>query len=402
MMTDDDARDARQKTPRFLCYPVGGRKRALMRAFLGHGDARWLMLSRLSLRPFPETREVAARATATALRQPHGPFTRRLKTMFLGWQYNGFRRLMARRPERIACVWNGLKGARRAFADAARHAGCPCLHFELGPLPRTLTVDPNGINAGNSLARAAAPYLAWAQGTGIARDHWRGLRRELKARTRKTGPTPQATAPGLDAPFIFAPLQVPGDTQLTIHGGAFPDVSAFVSALVAAAPFLPDGWHLRLKHHPSSARKFTSLVPANLLGTRIIVDDATDTFKQVATSRAVLTINSSVGLEGFFFDRPVIVAGRAFWGFAPIATPAPDADTLKQVLAAPEALSFDQAARDAFMNYLVTEYYPRVTENEGKPMIRASDFARKMATLTARPQSLPGRDAPDPNQGSHA
>ena len=46
---------------------------------------------------------------------------------------------------------------------------------------------------------------------------------------------------------------------------------------------------------------------------RIWLDNDTDTFEQVAASRGVVTVNSSVGIQAFYFDKPVVVCGQTFW-----------------------------------------------------------------------------------------
>ena len=97
-----------------------------------------------------------------------------------------------------------------------------------------------------------------------------------------------------------------------MFGGEFRSVDVFVSSLASAASSLPDGWHLRLKEHPSTQVSVVEAVRA--AGTsRIWLDNDTDTFEQVAASRGVVTVNSSVGIQAFYFDKPVVVCGQTFW-----------------------------------------------------------------------------------------
>ena len=78
----------------------------------------------------------------------------------------------------------------------------------------------------------------------------------------------------------------------------------------------------------------------------------------MAASKAVLNVNSSVGLQAFFFDKPVIALGHAFYAFDGLANKCSDEQELSGLLANPEFLTFDQSARDAFMSYLDAEFYP--------------------------------------------
>ena len=144
-------------------------------------------------------------------------------------------------------------------------------------------------------------------------------------------------------------------------------------SLASAASSLPDGWHLRLKEHPSTQVSVAKAIRA--AGTsRIWLDNDTDTFAQVAASRGVVTINSSVGIQAFYFDKPVVVCGQTFWAIPGIATPAPDLESLKDVFAEAETLGFDADARDAFMSYLSSVYFP-ATDGIGS----AASIAERLA-----------------------
>ena len=91
-----------------------------------------------------------------------------------------------------------------------------------------------------------------------------------------------------------------------------------------------------------------------------MLDNASDTFELVRRSALVLTVNSSVGLEAMLFDKPVVAMGRAFWAIDGLAARAPDASSLAAIMTAPDAIRFDPAARDAFLSFLVGEYYPEL------------------------------------------
>ena len=247
-----------------------------------------------------------------------------------------------------------------AFMEGARAAGARLLYLEHAPVPGRITVDPRGVSALCSLPRTLEPYLAWADKHAFDRKAWRGARVDIRQRAK---PRPKVNddnkAPLLSAPFLFVPLQIPCD--------------AFVSTLASAVGSLPDGWHLRLKEHPSTKVSVVEAIRA--AGTsRIWLDNDTDTFEQVAASRGVVTVNSSVGIQAFYFDKPVVVCEQTFWAIPGIATPAPDLDSLKDVLAKAEVLDFDEDARDAFMSYLSSVYYPAIDGIES-----AASIAERLA-----------------------
>ena len=338
-------------------------KRLIVAALLAPlGSLHWRALVPLRLRGYPQTAARAQTALDQATRIPANPVLRRLKLALLAAQYNGSRALFIRHPQAVAVVWNGLNGSRRVFADGARDAGARTLFVERAPLPGRVTVDPKGVNFANALPRDIGFYTDWLASSGTDPDGWRALRGQIKARVSKDTNTSDLPPSALSGPFLFVPLQVEGDSQLRLFGGVYRTVPDFTRMLCAASQALPDGWHLRLKEHPSGQPCAAAIIagfPGAHPGARVVLDNVTDTFTQVAASKGVITINSSVGLEAAWFDKPVVACGQAFWALDGVALQAPDAATLTALLAAPDQLAFDPAARAALLTYLDRVYYPR-------------------------------------------
>lgn len=357
---------------RSVCRTAGGAERAMS------------VLS-LDLRGYAETREAAAAALRTARRPPNWTPHAKAKRALYGAQYNAFRRRFETLPGGLAVAWNGIKGTRRAFMQAARDAGRGTVFLERSPLPERLTVDPVGINEENGLPRDPEFYRAWAdRAPGRDGEDWRALSSLLTARAPKRHDVAQAAAGGdlADSPFLFVPLQVPDDTQIRQFPGWTGGMEGFLAALSDAVPHLPAGWHLRLKEHPSSKIPLTAPLAAMQArhGRQVVVDNATDTFAQVAASRAVVTLNSSVGLQSFFFDRPVLVLGRAFFRIPGLVTPIDGPTALAAAFAGGDALTWDASLRDAFMNYLDQVYYPPTgTAADGTPIVDAERVRRILA-----------------------
>ena len=348
------------------------------------GPSARLRLIGLSLRGFPETAGRADEALAVAKRQPRNPLVRWLKRCLLRMQYNWSRRYFTRHRGAVAMCWNGMTGSRRAFMSGARDAGAPRLFAELAPFPGRVTLDPQGVNAASSLPRDPAFYRDWAeQALGGNKDDWRAMGENLTARVSRRADVGQGAADALvDAgPFLFVPLQVPNDSQITLFGGWTGDLPGFIAALGTAARALPAGWHVRVKEHPSSRASLGAALAAATqeAGGRVIVDNATDTFAQVAASRGVVTVNSSVGLQSFFHDKPVVVLGEAFFAIEGLVHVADSPDRLAALLRAPGALTYDAALRAAFMNYLDRVYYPRATTDAaGRVTVNPEDVRAKL------------------------
>lgn len=328
------------------------------------GGAARLAVIGVSARGFPETTARAAEAMRLAKKKPKARVGRVLKYALIRGQYNWSRRYFTRHPDRVAVCWNGLTGSRRAFMEGARDAGAARLFVELAPFPGRITIDPKGVNAWNSLPRDPQAYRDWAAADPARRgEGWRALGDGLIARASRRVDVGQAGAEGLAQAghFLFVPLQVPNDSQITIFAGWVRSVEGMLDALASAAPALPEGWHLRIKEHPSARASLAEPLARAVAqaGGRIVVDNATDTFAQVAASAGVITINSSVGLQAFFHDKPVIVLGEAFFSLPGLVTVADSPEALHATLSAPESLTYDPGLRAAFMSYLDQVYYPR-------------------------------------------
>lgn len=353
----------------------------------GAGPVGRIEVALVSSVSFAETSAIADRAVATAKKPSTLQTIQRMKRALYARQYNWARRFFAARPGAVAIAWNGLTSSRYAFMEGARHAGAPRLYLERAPLPGRVTLDPAGINALNSVPRDRAAFEAWAEGDPDRRgDGWRRLKDELTARASTRPDVGQGTGATLGSgPFLFCPLQVPNDTQIRQFGGWAGTVEGQIRAIAQAAALLPPGWHLRIKEHPSSRIAFTRLL-ADLAGAsdgRLVVDNATDTFAQLAASRGVITINSSVGLQAFFFDQPVIVLGQAFYGQPGLVTVADSEAAMRAAFAAPETLTFDAGFRAVFMNYLDRVYYPEVRWQDGRAVIDPAQIADKLAQARA-------------------
>jgi len=345
---------------RFVCLDPRKSKRATIISTLQSlGSIKWKKLPPIRVKGYPETSVRAKTAFDAATKKPTTRWMTAAKIALLQMQYNGSRSFFEDNRDAIAVCWNGLNGTRRVFMDGARDAGARTLYFELSPFSGRITIDPRGVNHANSLPREIGPYKAWAKKYGAA-DSWREIRSTIQARKPSIQRTGAIPGRPMTEPFIFVPLQVPGDSQLRIFGGKFRTVEATIAAVIDAARNLPLGWHLRLKEHPSSPIQFGDLI-TKYDKSNIVLDNITDTFDQVAASRAVMTVNSSVGLEAMFFQKPVVALGECFWTIPGVATHCPTVEGLGRLLNDPEnSLSFDPESRDAFLSFLAQEYYPKL------------------------------------------
>ncbi|WP_149141588.1 capsular biosynthesis protein [Gemmobacter caeruleus] len=369
-----------------IVYPAeyNARKEAVFAALAGlEGQARRLRMIPLRFRDWPETPARVEAALARAKRQPKGPLARWFKRQLIRGQYNWARAHFTAHPEDLALAWNGLTGSRMAFMAGARDAGAATLYAELAPLPGRITLDAGGVNAEGSVPQDPGFYRAWAQDQDMS--NWREIGAGLTARASRRADVGQGGGALPETPFLFCPLQVPDDSQVTLFAGWCGGMDGFLAALAQAAQALPEGWHLRLKEHPSARISLAERLGPLLQSGRLVLDNATDSFAQIAASRGVVTLNSSMGLQAFFHDRPVVTLGRAFFNLPGLVQHAESQPALDRLFAAPDRLTYDAGLRAAFLCWLDRVYYPRYTlDAEGRAEFDRGAFAAKLRDARAR------------------
>ena len=342
-----------------IVFPAeyNARKEAVFAALAEAEGAAWrLRTIPLSFRDWPETTARVQTALARAKRQPKGALMRWLKRQLIRGQYNWARAHFTRNPDHLALAWNGLTGSRMAFMAGARDAGAATLYAELAPLPGRITLDPAGVNAEGSVPQSPDFYRQWAANHDTA--DWRAIGDGLTARASRRADVGQGAGALPETPFLFCPLQVPDDSQVMLFAGWSGGMAGFLAALGQAAQALPEGWHLRLTEHPSAKIPLGPLLAPLIATGRVVLDNATDSFAQIAASRGVVTLNSSMGLQAFFHDRPVVTLGQAFFNLPGLVHHAGSQSALDALFAAPESLTYDAPLRAAFISWLGQVYYP--------------------------------------------
>ncbi|WP_179405213.1 capsular biosynthesis protein [Burkholderia guangdongensis] len=264
-------------------------------------------------------------------------------------------RMLVRRHRIAQCVlWNGQQLLCRAVARACVERRVPLRFLELSNLPDKLFADPLGVNALSSLA-AAPDALDALDALPLPSD---ALHRRWLARYEayKARPLPQATtrpvrkllsacnyllkhathgvarldrralrvAQALPPPrealaldpatlmrrrYVFLPLQVAGDTQLRLHS----DVDNLQAIEQAVRIAQAAGADLIVKLHPA---EYDAAELARVLASQRrhrFALATTPTLELIRHAAAVVTINSTVGLEAMLHGKPVAAFGRCFY-----------------------------------------------------------------------------------------
>lgn len=341
--------------------PRNDRVRSIVRGLAGAREMRFISHVGVDPRPAPIPEGALEAATKSAQRPVRKGVGQAVKRTFLRGQYNWSHRHLPPSVPLLAVCWNGLKGHRHLAMEAARANGHATCFLEEAPLPGRITVDLMGVNAASSLPSIPEFYRSWCEDQPhLDASAWRRIRTDLKPRaaSKRSDVHQRPSSENLaETPFVFCPLQVPGDSQITVFGDWIASVEDMIEQVLSASAALPEGWHLRIKEHPSADRSFAARIAEAAEG-RLVLDNATNTMEQVAASRAVVTINSSVGFESLFFDKPVLVLGHAFYGVEGVSQKVNSTDALQRFFSRPESLDFEPELRDAFMSYITEVHFP--------------------------------------------
>jgi len=214
--------------------------------------------------------------------------------------------------------------------------------LEAGFFPGTLQFDPLGLNGGNSVPRDPSFYLDTDE--DFAAD---GLPELVNDRASKT----QFDATELPEDFIFVPFQVPSDMQVTRHSPWVKDMEAFLDVICDAADRNPDEVFV-IKEHPSFKR--------SVIGwrshPRVIFANGNVTSKMIQKARAVITLNSTVGIEALFLQTPVITLGNACYNIDGLVQHALNAEALDRALEAIKTWQPNERLQRQFLGYLWNKY----------------------------------------------
>jgi len=317
----------------------------------------------LSLKgPVPQDGELDL-AMKSAINQPKSRLAQYFKRWFLRAQYAWAYQFLSKQLPSIVVCWNGTKGNRMMLMLAAKHTGHDTLYLEESPLPGRISIDKNGINFANSVPRDSRFFLEWASMNPGSQSASALVRKQIKQRKAKLVDTSKVVAPEtlFKESYIFCPLQVPGDSQLTIYGGQYDTVEKTIAFLKTCSQNLPKGVHFRLKEHPSSKIRFTSWIK-EMETENFRLDNSSDTFDMVKHSAGVLTVNSSVGLESLFFDKPVATLGQAFYAIKGIVTEVASSADLMMWTEKVLTNNISSTSRTAFLDYLSEVHFPKESE----------------------------------------
>ena len=318
---------------------------------ISFSGASFRYLSRLPLRRFITYKIAEINAKRARPLSPAAAGAARLWYGFLipfaALRYHAY---LSRRPFDVLAVYNGYHLRQAIAVEIAKSMKKQILYFENGALPDTTTVDWKGINFDNALPRERAFYEAYipeaAQRPAVT------LRPRVPKNSAKFAPDPHFALPKR---YLFVPFQVDHDTQLLCHSPRISDMDALYRFVETALARCTDSDTVILfKEHPSALRDYAHLHAGPNPRLRFANGIATQTL--IEHAEAVVTINSSVGIEALLYRKRVITLGNAFYTVDGIAEPCGSPECLAERIDTLESWHPDTELIDAYIHYLYHRY----------------------------------------------
>jgi len=243
-------------------------------------------------------------------------------------------------------IWNGGKFRQLIALNVAKLLDIEVYYFENGLLPNTMVFDTQGINYNNSVPRDKIFYETYQSTTQLPKA--------LVPRIGKNRKTFKGDKEALPQEYIFVPFQVDADTQIISQSPWVKNMRALYAIIESVAKESP--YHFVMKEHPSSGVEYPDLHKRSLENNNISFHNTYSTQELIENSMAVITINSTVGIEALLFHKKVIVLGNAFYNIEGITYGAQDINELRHILEHIKTFTPNKSLIEKLLSYLYVEY----------------------------------------------
>ncbi len=234
-------------------------------------------------------------------------------------------------------IWNGIKYPQYFLNDL----NIKKIYFENGFLPDTTQTDCKGVNALNSVPREKKFYEKL--------DYYK---KPLPNRLIPRPPVKKLTGDELDLNrrYIFVPLQVNYDSQIIRFSPWIKSMEEFVALINKISENFE--FDFLIKPHPSDRVSDFSNIKLN----KNVYFATNPTQDLIKNSTAIITINSSVGIESLLFGKRVITLGEAFYNIEGIVKHAENEKELIEILKNLDSFEINDKLIKNFLGYLYYEY----------------------------------------------
>lgn len=254
-----------------------------------------------------------------------------LYALFFGW--------LRKLTEEHVGVWNGKKFRQAILLLAIKRIGKQPIFFETGPLPGVSAIDPKGVNFYSSIPNKVGFYQ-------------QRTKSELSESLIKT--PSQLKSTGLPEHYILVPFQVVEDSNIYLHSRWIRNMRQLFAICAEISEQLDSNLTFVFKEHPACNESYEDLRKQQNEKLRFV--DGVSTPELVEYADAIITVNSTVGIEGLIFGKKVFVLGDALFGINGISFPVSSQEMLLNNLQKLDSIEPDLSAIESFIDYLKNSY----------------------------------------------
>ena len=240
-------------------------------------------------------------------------------------------------------MWGGSFSPQTILIDLCKAYKKKTLFFENSPLPKKIQADIKGVNYRCSLSKDPNFYKSINFREDEVMPLEIGFRRSKVKFNKKFN---------LPKEFIFVPFQVPNDSQILDFSPWIKDMRCFYDVLLKSARKNPK-IHFVIKEHPNFRIKLCNKVETV---ENIIFANAYDTKDLIENSQAVMTINSSAGVESLVLSKKVIVLGLANYSLEGLVLKAQNEEELNEILLKLNSWCYDEELRVSFLKFFYNRF----------------------------------------------
>jgi capsular polysaccharide export protein len=272
-----------------------------------------------------------------------------------------------------------LNGLFNVETDVCRELGIKTFFFEHGYFPKSIQMDPAGVNADASFADLnheafleftypEKPFEPDAEFTLDAIQHNEKIRafyrlidprynrflinfinkkrNQDKAKKRFHSTKPETIKFDAIGKYVFFPLQVNSDTQVILNS---PYDSMYAAVEYILPRLLDAGYKVIIKEHPMEVEPvdYSRFVDNE----HVFLTKKVDLNELIKKSEFVVNINSSVGLQSVALYKKVLLLGKAFYKNNPSCFSVDDYSSPDELFDAIDSATPDKKTVDAYVEH---------------------------------------------------
>jgi len=242
--------------------------------------------------------------------------------------------------------WNGKKPRHLIAIQIVKLWNIKVLYMENGLLPHRLVLDLKGVNFENSVPRNREFFLNYKNNFELPF--------ELTPRIPENMNKFKKNREELPKKFIFIPFQVDYDSQILLYSSWIENMRKLFMVIKILSKNSDSVFVL--KEHPSSKKNYNDLHIESKKIKNIVFMNGYSTQELIEKSNAILTINSTVGIESLLFKKKVVVLGQAFYSINGITKTAKDINELIEIVNNLDKWKIDEVLIENFLKYLYYDY----------------------------------------------